>query len=73
MAATIRNTVADNRTRRQIHITCPANSAPALTGVDTAAWYVRIHFTPPSTGHSDSPAACIMALAAISPGVTNTR
>ena len=28
----------------------------------------RIHFTPPITGHSDSPAACITALAAIRPG-----
>ena len=54
-------------------MTWPANSAPALTGVDTTAWYVRSHFTPPSTGHSDSPAACIMALAAIRPGATNTR
>ena len=73
IVATTRNTVADRSTRRQVHSTCPANSAPALIGVATAAWYVRIHFTPPRTGQSDSPAACIMALAAMSPGVTNTR
>jgi hypothetical protein len=37
------------------------------------AWNVRIHLVPAITGHSDSPAAVCMALAAMSPGVTNTR
>ena len=60
-------------TRTAVHTMKPPYTSDAPTGVATMAWNVRTHFVPAITGHSDSPAAVCMALAASSPGATNVR
>ena len=72
-AATTRNADAPRPARMAVHVRKPPYTSDAPSGVVTMAWNVRIHFTPAMTGHSVPPAAFCMALAASSPGVTNTR